>query len=92
MGHDTERGVEDLRELARVTSLDVTTNEFLALPPAEQLACARFGLQKVTQRFRELLDQAIARDDERHIRIIRDELAGLAASAARLDKIAGNGG
>ena len=49
MGHDTHRGVADLRELARITSLEVTTFEFHALPPAETLACARFGLQKASQ-------------------------------------------
>jgi len=87
----TLKAVEDLRELARTTSLDVTTHEFLALPPAEQLACARFGLQKASQKFQKLLDQAVERDDQRHIRICRDALAGLAATAARLDKIADAG-
>jgi cyclopropane fatty-acyl-phospholipid synthase-like methyltransferase len=93
MAHDTERAVEGLRELARVTSLsDLTDDEFYALPPAEKRAAYKISLAKWAEKFHQLLDRAIAENHEGIIRICRKELAAIAAAQRSLDKIADAGG
>ena len=93
MPRDTHRGVEDLRKLAgALDSRDVTDAEFFALPQAEQIRCAKFGIAKAAQKFQLLLAQALQENNERHIRICESSLAELADSEATLDKIASAGG
>jgi hypothetical protein len=94
MGRDTDRGVEDLRQLAGVDSdfRDITGAEFSTLPPAEQIQCARAGLQNARRKFEILLSRARAENNARHIRICEESLVSLADSERRLDKIADAGG
>jgi hypothetical protein len=87
MPPDTQRGVEDLREIARALShVGNSRPKTLSLPDA--LACVRFGIAQARRALEIELARTTDRSDRSGIGMAQEFVEKLAAAELRLDLLA----